>query len=210
MRGRFGSETAPGGHGSPRRRWWQAWVLGVGGTALLYGVGSIHLLVPHVLKECALDRLIGYHPDGVWLYLSFFAMQALAFYAVPDSHRPALTKGFLFCAAIAFCVFVAWPTTLTQPALSAPVSGLGLVRVLDTPANCLPSLHAALSVLSAVALSVRASRLRGAAAALWAFAICWSAIATRQHLTVDILAGAVLGTVAACAFVKRPADGQNI
>jgi membrane-associated phospholipid phosphatase len=178
--------------------------MGVGGTAMLYALGSIRMLEPHVLSECALDRLIGYHPGAAGLYLSFFVMQALAFYAVPASHRAALTRAFLFCAAAAFCVFVFWPTALVQPAVSASVSGLGLVRFFDTPANCLPSLHAALSVLSAAALSVRASRLRAAAAALWAIGICWSAIATRQHLSIDISAGAALGGFAAWAFLLRP------
>jgi membrane-associated phospholipid phosphatase len=183
--------------------WWQAWAFGVGGTALLYALGSLRLFEPHVLAESGLDHLIGYHPDAVWIYISFFGMQALAFYAVPASHRSALTRAFLFCSGFSFVVFVLWPTTLHQPVISAPASGLGLVRFLDTPGNCLPSLHGALSVLSAAALSVRASRLRAAAAVVWALAICWSAIATRQHLSIDLAAGAGLGGIAAWAFLTR-------
>jgi membrane-associated phospholipid phosphatase len=198
--------------GLENRPWWQAWAIGVGGTGMLYALGSLRMLEPHVLSECALDRLIGYHPGATGLYISFFVMQALAFYAVPASQRAALTGGFLFCAATAFCVFVFWPTTLVQPAVGAATSGLGLVRLFDTPANCLPSLHAALSVLSAAALSVRASRLRAAGATVWAIAICWSAIATRQHLSIDISAGAALGGCAAWVFLLGPfraAGGAN-
>jgi hypothetical protein len=184
--------------------WWLAWAAGVGGTALLYLLGSFHLVPPHVLRECALDKVIGFHPDAVWPYLSFFLMQASAFCFIPARYRVSLAKAFLFCASFALAVFLAYPTTLLQPAMSSASAGLSVIRLIDTPSNCLPSLHAALSILSCAALSVDAPKRRKVLSALWTVAICWSAIATRQHLTIDISAGALLGLGASVLFLSQP------
>lgn len=205
MRGRvrdFRPRAALASRGS-MLRWWQAWFAGVGTTAVLYSLGSVVGGTFHVLPELALDRLIGYHPAAVGVYLSFFVLQAVAFWAVPEERRVALTRAFASCALAAFLVFIVWPTTLVQP--PAPASdtlALALVRWADTPANCLPSLHAALSAVSAAALTLRRNAWVSVLAWLWALAICWSAIATRQHLSIDIAAGWALGCTAAFGFLR--------
>lgn len=188
----------------PMLRWWQAWLAGVGTTAVLYSLGSMAGGPVHVLPELALDRLIGYHPAAVWVYLSFFVLQAVAFWAVPAERRGPLTRAFAACALVALAVFILWPTTLVQP--PAPDTGslaLALVRWADTPANCLPSLHAALSAVSAAALTLRRSAWVSVFAWMWALTICWSAIATRQHLTADIAAGWMLGCAVAVGFLHE-------
>lgn len=182
-----------------RLRWCQAWAAGVGTTAALYAMGGAIGRAPHVLPELVPDRWIGFHPEAVWVYLSFFLMQASGFALVPEGARRALVRAFMGCAAVAFVVFLLWPTTLVQPVLSEARAigpdgwGLTLVRWFDTPANCLPSLHAALAAVSAIALSLRRQRWVTLGAWAWALAICWSAIAVRQHLSVDIVAGWGLG-----------------
>lgn len=189
-----------------RLRWCPAWLAGVGTTAVLYALGGLMPQAPHVLPVLALDRLIGFHPGAVWLYLSFFGLQALGFCLVPDGQRRALTTTFMVCAGVAALVFLVFPTTLVQPPLDHGGIGLALVRWFDTPANCLPSLHAALSAVSAIAIGRRRQRWLGLGVWLWAVAICWSAIATRQHLSVDIIAGGLLGCVLGVVFlVRRPA-----
>jgi membrane-associated phospholipid phosphatase len=156
-----------------------------------------------VLPELSPDRWIGFHPGAAWVYLSFFLLQAVGFYCVPPEKRGALVKAFVTCAAFAFAVFTSWPTTLTQPPLSANIGhALAFVRWADTPGNCLPSLHAALSAVSAAAVSLGRGWRARVAGWSWAIAICWSAIATRQHLTVDIAAGWVLGCVVALMLPK--------
>ena len=188
--------------------WWLAWAAGVGSTAAMYALAGLSGRPPHVLPELSPDRWIGFHPCAAWVYLSFFLFQAVGFYCVPAENRGALVKAFVTCAAIAFEVFMVWPTTLTQPPLPADVgSTLVFVRWVDTPGNCLPSLHAALSAVSAAAVSLGRGWRRRLAAWSWAIAICWSAIATRQHLTVDIAAGCMLGCAVAWMLLKGPSAG---
>lgn len=185
--------------------WWKAWLAGVGLTAALYAAGGRLGGAPHVLPELELDRFIGFHPAGVWLYLSFFGFQALGFLLIPADRRLALVKCFTTCACVAFVVFLLYPTTLVQPPFSDAAMDLGLrlVRFVDTPGNCLPSLHAALSAVSAAAISAnRKGRIR-LLAWTWAVGICWSAIATRQHLSIDIAAGWLLGCVAVQCFLRK-------
>lgn len=185
-------------------RWWQAWLLGVGSTAVLYSLGGLTRVRPSLLNETGVDRLIGFHPEAVWVYVSFFVMQATGFFCVPMERRLALTKAFVASATIAFVIFMVWPSTLYQPPLANGASwALSFVRGADTPGNCLPSLHAALSALSAAAMSLRRRAIVAVGAWVWALAICWSAIATRQHLCVDIAAGWILGCGMAFVFLRK-------
>ena len=70
----------------------------------------------------------------------------------------------------------------------------------------MPSLHAAFAVFTAVVLhrqltAVRAPRAVLACNVLWCLGIVYSAMATRQHLALDIIAGAVLAGAVSIAYL---------
>jgi membrane-associated phospholipid phosphatase len=94
------------------------------------------------------------------------------------------------------------PTTYPRelfpiPADAGPLSALLLtaLRTFDTPSSCLPSLHVAISVVSALLVFRERPRLSLALLA-WAAAIAVSTLTTKQHYAVDVVSGAALAVVA--------------
>lgn len=75
---------------------------------------------------------------------------------------------------------------------------MAVIKDVDTGGNACPSLHVASAVFAAVWLgrifeSVGAPSVVGWLSWLHCLAILWSTIATRQHVVLDVIAGAVVG-----------------
>ena len=184
-------------------------LLGWGCVGLIYFPTGLLERPAFTLTETPLDRLIAYSPDAIWPYLSFFALIPYAYLAAPITRVHQLARAMQLCAVAAGIVFVLFPTTLVYPPVH-PVDGAGgwlLARLLeaDSARNCLPSLHAALTALCVWALCERARPQRSAAVLLLGLAICYSVIALRRHLAIDLAAGLLLalaGAMLAAKFTK--------
>jgi membrane-associated phospholipid phosphatase len=80
--------------------------------------------------------------------------------------------------------------------------GFAILQGVDAAGNACPSLHVATAVFTAIWIDrlVRTMRAPSAlrwANVIWVLAIAWSTVAIRQHVVLDALAGAVLGTALA-------------
>lgn len=182
-------------------------LLGWGAVGIVYSIGRAATHPARVLHEGTFDRAVGFTPEAVWVYVSFFAIVPLAYLCARPERLVPLTRAMQLCALACAPVFVLWPTTLVYPALATDsLSGkvLAALSSFDSPQNCLPSLHGALTALAVVALFERRHPWRSAAVGLWGAAIAWSVIATRRHLALDLGAGIVLGVVSA-ALIALPA-----
>ena len=181
----------------------RALALGWGTVGLIYQLSSGLQGAGAPIPETVLDRYIPYDPNAIWIYIAFFAYVPWAYLSVDLSRLTWLRQSMQLCAAICGLIFLLWPTTVPTPALPSPLStestGMALLRWLhqiDTPQNCLPSLHAALTVLCGWALLGKQTTLRYAQsllALLIGMAICLSIIQLRRHLTLDLIAGAGVG-----------------
>lgn len=173
--------------------------------AMLAGWGSVgvvyllsHLLQGpgHVLHETMLDRMIPFNAMAVWPYLSFFVLVPMAFLATDATRVPWLTRAMQGCALVCGCIFILWPTTLYYPDMAGHgLSGATLraLAALDSGQNCFPSLHAALTLLSVWALLDRRRPWRSLIALACGAAICYSIIALRRHLAIDLTGGLAVG-----------------
>jgi hypothetical protein len=182
-------------------------LLGWGAVGIVYSIGRAATHPARVLHEGALDRAVAFTADAVWVYLSFFAIVPLAYLCARAERLTPLTRAMQQCALACAPVFVLWPTTLAYPTLATDsVSGrvLAALSRFDSPQNCLPSLHGALTVLAVIALFERRHPWRSAIVGLWGLAIAWSVVATRRHLALDLCAGVLLGSASA-ALVGLPA-----
>ena len=100
---------------------------------------------------------------------------------------------------LALAVFFLWPTSVSDAV--GPRGGGGLFAAMyavDDAGNACPSLHVAASVFSflwlrAMLADVGAPRWLALINACWCVGICYSTLATKQHLLIDVLAGAALG-----------------
>jgi membrane-associated phospholipid phosphatase len=176
-------------------------LLGWGSVGLAYGLSGLLQGPGTRLRESALDRLIAFDPAGVWAYLSFFALVPLAYMAVPAARLRWLTASMQACAVAAGLAFVLWPTTVAYPEAAGPAWSASTLRLLaahDSRQNCLPSLHAALTLLSVLALADGRRKARTVLVAAWGAWILYSIVQTRRHLSTDLLAG--LALAAACGW----------
>lgn len=193
------------------------------GTSLFIGVfflGYFHLLrfpqaVPLVMPLTPLDALVPFQPAMLLPYLTLWFYVGIA---------PGLQRRFdelvvygLWAAALCgagLACFYLWPTAV--PPLRIDVSamaGFDLLKGVDASGNACPSMHVAIAIFTAIRLE-QVLRDTGvpwpwrALNAAWFLAIAWATLAIRQHVVIDVAAGALLGAVFAAASLRwRPAPG---
>jgi len=163
-----------------------------------------------VMPITLLDHLIGYQPLALPLYLSLWIYVSLP---------PALleTRRELYGYAMAMAgtclagliIFYFWPTAVPAANIDfAAYPEVVFIKSMDATGNACPSLHVATAFFSGVWLH---HLLRRCGAPLWilVFNLAWcigitySAMATRQHLAVDVLGGLVLGGAASYLSLRR-------
>ena len=125
-----------------------------------------------MLPLSALDRAIPFNPAAIWLYLSFFLIVPAGYLLAPLQRIKWLTLAMQLTALGAGAVYLLWPTTMAYPqnegvGISAQL--LAALTQVDSPQNCLPSLHMALTVLAVWALSDGERKVRTALWMLWAW-----------------------------------------
>lgn len=175
-----------------------AW--GWGCVGLAYGLAGCLPGPGLALAETAIDRAVSFDPRGVWLYLSFFLLVPAAYLFSEPARLAWLRRAMQGCAWVAGILFVAFPSTLVYPAVIGTgwsEETLRFVVAHDSARNCLPSLHAALTVLAMLALLDRKRPWRSSAVLLWSGLILHAILQTRRHLAVDVSAGLLLGVICA-------------
>ncbi len=164
------------------------------------------------MPATAADRWIGFHPGSLALYVSLW-LYVLIPPALMDD-RPELARfarAAVLLAGVGLAIFVAWPTAVPAWGIDwARYGALAPLKSVDATGNACPSLHAAFAVFCAV-WTDRLLRRIGAPGylralnAAWCAGILYSTVATRQHVAVDLAAGAALGALVAAAIRPRPA-----
>ena len=168
----------------------------------------------HLLKQPAypttvmpivlLDRLIGFQPLALPLYLSLWVYVSLP-PALLATRRElyGYTMAMLGTCLAGLMVFYFWPTAVPAANIDwAQYPDVAFLKSMDASGNACPSLHVATAAFSGIWLH---HLLRAFGAPLWILILNWSwcagivysALATRQHVAVDVLAGLVLGVLAA-------------
>jgi membrane-associated phospholipid phosphatase len=186
---------------------------GWGAVGVVYTVAGLFQGTGAVLPETALDRLIPFNPAGIWLYLSFFVLVPYAYFTVDADRLHWLRRAMQLCALVCGLVFFLWPTTLHYPAVASGGISSATLRLLsaaDSSQNCLPSLHAALTLLCVWALfDVRAAR-RSWLVLLWGAGICFAIVQLRRHTSIDLAAGLAVAVICGRICMHRPTWRRNV
>ncbi|HWA27335.1 MAG TPA: phosphatase PAP2 family protein [Lacunisphaera sp.] len=155
---------------------------------------------PLVMPLVFIDRWVPFLPAALPLYLSLWFYVSLA--PSLEVTREELHSCFFAALGLAGCglgLFYFWPTEVPPPeAVWAPGSLFAFLKNADAAGNACPSLHVAFAVFTAVRLAhqlrhLGAGRIARTANWLWCAGIAWSTLATRQHVFLDVAAGAALG-----------------
>lgn len=207
--------------------WWPAKMLGttLGMTAFFAAYFWV-LRHPHfpvaLMPLTVVDQLIGFFPEALPLYLSLWIYVSLAPALLID-RRELFSYGIaaLALSLLGLGIFFFWPTAVPPPDLdwSQHHPAFGLLKSVDASGNACPSLHVAFAVFTAIWFErllrqMRGSRLLRALNWLWCLGILYSTIAIRQHVALDVLAGAILGVFVAAAHLgwlqrSRPAPANQ-
>lgn len=194
-------------------KWWPAKMIGTTLGMMLFFAGYFvvlqHPLFPvTTMPLTAVDRLVGFHPGALPLYLSLWIYVSLV-PALLITRRELVSYAVTVAgmSAIGLGIFLLWPTTVDWPDadwLQHPA--FAFLQSVDASGNACPSLHVAFAVFTAVWLcrllqQMHAGRGAGAFNWLWCLGILYSTVAIRQHVALDVLAGAGLGAVAAVAHL---------
>jgi membrane-associated phospholipid phosphatase len=166
----------------------------------------------------AVDRWIGFQPAALPLYLSLWLYVSLAPALLTDRRELAsYGLAWVVLSAAGLGIFLCWPTAVPPSDIDwSHHPSFAFLKSADAAGNACPSLHVAFAVFSAVWFArllrqVNAGRMVGALNWLWCAGILYSTIATRQHVSLDVLAGAVLGAGVAAGhlgWLRREARSQ--
>jgi membrane-associated phospholipid phosphatase len=195
--------------------------LGITGFMWLFFLAYFHLLRHPaqpviVMPLTAVDHWVAFEPAALYAYVSlwiYVGIPAGLTRSVVQLVVYGLWVGALCLCGLAFFYFV--PTAV--PAMALPVDvaqhpGFALLQGVDAAGNACPSLHVASAVFSALWI---ARLLRNMAApswarwinVTWALLIVWSTLATKQHVALDVAAGALLALLFAPPSMRWfPAD----
>lgn len=200
-----------------RHRQWLK-VLGICAFTWIFFVAYFHVLrnAPHpvtVMPLTPLDGWIPFEPAAFWVYVSLWFYVGIAPGLLP-SMRALLGYGAwiaALCVAGLLCFWL-WPTAVPSQAHQldpavANHAGFALMRGVDAAGNACPSLHVATATFTALWVQ----RLLAAAGApwplkavnaTWLLLIAWSTVAVRQHVVLDVVAGAALGVAFGLAALR--------
>lgn len=162
-----------------------------------------------IMPLTAVDRWIEFRPEALGLYFSLWVYVSIA----PGflTERRELSSYLLAAtviSALGMGIFFFWPTAVPASALNLPDHPyFAMLAKVDASGNACPSLHVAFAVFTAfwfqrLLREMGAGRVVQALNWLWCLGILYSTIATRQHVALDVLAGAVLGGVVAGVHLR--------
>ena len=194
--------------------WWPAKMIGttLGMTAFFvayFWVLNHPVRAVTIMPLTPVDRLIGFRPEALPLYLSLWFYVSLAPALLID-RRELISYGL---AAIALGVaglglFLLWPTAVPPSAVDwSQHPAFAFLKSADAAGNACPSLHVAFAVFSAVWFTRLLRQMNAGHFArtlnwVWCLGILYSTVATRQHVTLDVAAGAALGLGAAIVHLR--------
>jgi membrane-associated phospholipid phosphatase len=194
----------------------RAWAKCIGTTLGMTAFFVVYFWLLHhpffpitIMSLTAVDRWIPFQPGALGLYISLWFYVSLAPALLTE--RRELLSYLLAAAALSVVglgIFLFWPTAVPVLAQDWPQpSFLFTLKRVDASGNACPSLHVAFAVFTACWFQ-RLLREMGAGPVaralnwLWCLGILYSTIATRQHVALDVLAGAVLGAVVAAVHLR--------
>ena len=165
---------------------------------------------PTVMPATALDRLIGFEPMALPVYVSLWIYVCLlpAFFGTRRELYRYGSAMTLMCVA-GLSIFYFWPTAAPAPDIDwTKYPDMNFLKNIDASGNAFPSLHVATALFSGAWFHHLLLRFEAPAWTrlfnwAWCTAIIYSTLAIRQHVVVDVAGGLVLGAVTAWLSLRH-------
>jgi membrane-associated phospholipid phosphatase len=155
---------------------------------------------PMLMPQTALDLLIPFQPAALLAYVSLWVYVGVG-PGIQRTFRDFAAYGLWLCALCVggLAIFYFLPTQVPVPLLSATrFPGFEMLHRVDETGNACPSMHVAVAIFTAVRVdgSLRSMRVPFQVRFInvaWFVVIAYSTLAIKQHVVLDVVAGAVLG-----------------
>lgn len=191
------------------RQYWWIKMLATPAAMAIFFVGYFwllrHPLFPvTVMPLTQLDHWIAFQPWSIvlyaslWIYISLVPMLLQSWREL----RPYLSA-VVVLSLIGFVTFFFWPTAVPRPDIDwVRYPSVAFLKSVDASGNACPSLHVAFSVLTCLWLNRWLRQMQAPIGpriinTAWCLAIVYSTMATKQHVVLDVAAGAALGLAVA-------------
>jgi membrane-associated phospholipid phosphatase len=170
-----------------------------------------------VMPVTFLDRLFGFYPATLPLYLSLWVYVSLP-PALLATRRGLYGYGLAMawtCLA-GLMVFYVWPTTVPAAHIDwTRYPDVHFLKEIDASGNACPSLHVTTAIFSGIWLNALLRRFGAPRWILffnwtWCAGIVYSTLATRQHVALDVLAGLALGMLGAYVSLRYRVDAHAV
>lgn len=137
-------------------------------------------------------------PYCIWYLMIFIIPYYL--YCKDKDKFIKYTMAYILCSMIGNIVFISYPSTVARPT----VTGTDIFSLIakfiywiDTPTNCFPSLHCAISMLFILYIceSKNTNTITKISVCIISILIMLSTLFTKQHVVVDFISGDILALI---------------
>jgi membrane-associated phospholipid phosphatase len=172
---------------------------------------------PITMPRTGLDLLIPFQPIALLAYVSIWVYVGVG-PGLQRTRAEFAAYGFWLGAmcVMGLAIFYFWPTQVPVRVLEATgFPGFEALRRVDEAGNACPSMHVAVAIFTAVRIgdvlrSIRAPLPMRLLNVAWFLVIVYSTLAIKQHVVLDVIAGALLGALFALMSLRwRPGIGRE-
>ena len=194
------------------------WLKALGITLFcwIFFVAYFHLLrhpqaPPLQMPLTALDHAIGFAPWAFAPYVSLWFYVGIPVVLQANLRHAIVYGGWAAALCLAgLACFYFLPTTIPQLTRTTDMAvhlGFSVLQGVDAAGNACPSLHVATGLFSALWIErllrdVHAPAWPRAVNGAWFLLIAYSTLAIKQHVMLDVVAGALLGAVFGAASLS--------
>ena len=153
----------------------------------VYTVGSHDLMT-------ALDRVIPFWPDWIWIYISIFFAFIYASATLESRKFQATLRRVILAHLITYPFFILYPCSFPRPNVVDDGTlygwGYALLHSLDGPHNTFPSMHVSMTWI--VCHELGEKKINKILFAIYATIVSLSILFTKQHFVADMIGGFVV------------------
>lgn len=144
-------------------------------------------------------------PYCIWYLMIFIIPYYL--YCDNKDRFVKYTMAYILCSMIGNIVFISYPSTVIRPEITGTdIFSLiaKFIYWIDTPTNCFPSLHCAISMLFILYIceSKNTNKLIKISVVIVSILIMLSTLFTKQHVVSDLISGDILAIIV--YFIVKP------
>ncbi len=161
----------------------------------LYGIVNHLTIDRHIIPFILGEEKIPFLPWTFLIYLSIFLQYFVVIRHIPHSVLGKLFSQFLWIIGISLVLYIVFPIEYPRDLYMSNNFFVTVLRSIDAPGNCFPSLHVIETVFMAACYSyIETKTWYKVLMWIWTTLIIISVLTTKQHYLVDIFGGILLVT----------------